>query len=63
MQAEELMLLIHAISGIRIIQSMFYSYELLCRKPNGRFAVIWLLSNSRKVSNREVMKIDIPGIM
>ncbi|XP_023705557.1 uncharacterized protein LOC111863446 [Cryptotermes secundus] len=42
---------------------MFYSYELLCRKPNGRFTVIWLLANSRKVASREIMKISIPDIV
>jgi len=28
---------------------MYYSYDLLCRKRNGKFAIIWLLSNSTKV--------------
>jgi hypothetical protein len=42
---------------------MFYSYELLCRKPNGKFTVIWLLANSRKVAAREVMKISIPDVV
>ena len=42
---------------------MYYSYDLLCRKRKGKFAIIWLLSSSRKVSAREVMSIPFPDII
>jgi len=40
-----------------------FTNDLLCRKRNGKFANIWRLANSRRLSAKEVMSIPFPDII
>ncbi|XP_069694571.1 uncharacterized protein [Periplaneta americana] len=42
---------------------MFYSYDLLCHKARGRFAIIWLLANNMTVTLKEVLNIPLSDVI
>ncbi|XP_049955373.1 uncharacterized protein LOC126471296 [Schistocerca serialis cubense] len=38
---------------------MFYNYQLLCYAKKGKFSVIWLAGNHKKLSQKQIMSVNI----